>query len=61
MAQATLRLVEGDDMDKVKALDAALAQIERSFGKGSIMRLGQGKVVEIDNRMTRVEALLERH
>ena len=48
MAQATLRLVEGDGMDKTKALDAALAQIERNFGKGSIMRLGQGKVVEID-------------
>ena len=28
-------------MEKEKALDAALAQIERSFGKGSIMRLGQ--------------------
>ncbi|MBQ9090314.1 MAG: recombinase RecA [Alphaproteobacteria bacterium] len=28
-------------MDKDKALDAALAQIERAFGKGSIMRLGQ--------------------
>jgi recombination protein RecA len=52
MAQATLRLVEGDNMDKVKALDAALAQIERSFGKGSIMRLGQGKVVEIDTVQT---------
>ncbi len=35
-------------MDKTKALDAALSQIERAFGKGSIMRLGQdGKVVEI--------------
>jgi recombination protein RecA len=35
-------------MDKSKALDAALSQIERAFGKGSIMRLGQdGKVVEI--------------
>jgi len=30
-----------------KALDAALSQIERSFGKGSIMRLGQNKAVEI--------------
>lgn len=48
MAQASLRLVEGDGMDKTKALDAALQQIERNFGKGSIMRLGQGKVVEID-------------
>ncbi len=52
MAQATLRLVEGDDMDKGKALEAALAQIERNFGKGSIMRLGQGKVVEIDTVQT---------
>jgi recombination protein RecA len=35
-------------MDKTKALDAALGQIERAFGKGSIMRLGRdGKVVEI--------------
>ncbi|MCP5978551.1 DNA recombination/repair protein RecA, partial [Klebsiella pneumoniae] len=29
-------------MDKTKALDAALSQIERHFGKGSIMRLGKG-------------------
>ena len=36
------------DKDKSKALDAALSQIERSFGKGSIMRLGKGqKPVEI--------------
>jgi recombination protein RecA len=26
--------------DKQKALDAALSQIERAFGKGSIMRMG---------------------
>ena len=32
-------------MDKTKALDAALSQIERAFGKGSIMRLGQGQPV----------------
>jgi recombination protein RecA len=38
----TLRLVEvGSNMDKSKALDAALSQIERNFGKGSIMRLGK--------------------
>jgi len=36
-----LRLVEGSSMDKSKALDAALSQIERNFGKGSIMRLGK--------------------
>jgi len=36
-----LRLVEASSMDKSKALDAALSQIERTFGKGSIMRLGK--------------------
>ncbi|TMJ25760.1 MAG: recombinase RecA [Alphaproteobacteria bacterium] len=41
MSHAALRLVEGSSMDKSKALDAALAQIERNFGKGSIMRLGK--------------------
>jgi recombination protein RecA len=49
MSQANLRLVEGTSMDKRKALDAALSQIERSFGKGSIMRLGQGKAVEVES------------
>jgi recombination protein RecA len=34
-------------MDKTKALDAALSQIERAFGKGSIMKMGQGQVVEV--------------
>src|SRR5580658_4746452 len=38
---AALRLIEGSSMDKTKALDAALSQIERNFGKGSIMRLGK--------------------
>src|SRR5947208_4295491 len=42
MASATLRVVESSAMDKSKALDAPLSQIERSFGKGSIMRLGKG-------------------
>jgi len=40
MSVAALRLVEKDPMDKQKALDAALTQIERAFGKGSIMKLG---------------------
>jgi recombination protein RecA len=49
MTQANLRLVEGTSVDKTKALDAALSQIERAFGKGSIMRLGKNqKAVEID-------------
>ncbi|MFG1309018.1 recombinase RecA [Xanthobacter tagetidis] len=50
MTQATLRLVEGSSMDKTKALDAALSQIERHFGKGSIMRLGKGgKALEVES------------
>src|ERR1700730_13106426 len=44
-----LRLVEGFSMDKSKALDAALSQIERNFGKGSIMRLGKNnKAMDVD-------------
>ena len=41
MTDSPLKLVEKDNMDKTKALDAALGQIERAFGKGSIMKLGQ--------------------
>jgi recombination protein RecA len=40
MADPALRLVEKESMDKNKALDAALTQIERAYGKGSIMKLG---------------------
>jgi recombination protein RecA len=40
-------------MDKTKALDAALSQIERSFGKGSIMRLGKNnKSMEVETVST---------
>lgn len=35
-----LHVIEGGNMDKQKALEAALAQIDKNFGKGSIMRLG---------------------
>ncbi|MEJ0098193.1 MAG: recombinase RecA [Bauldia sp.] len=42
-AATPLRVIEGHSMDKTKALDAALSQIERSFGKGSIMRLGKNE------------------
>ena len=38
--QAALRLLDKDTMEKQRALDAALGQIERAFGKGSIMKLG---------------------
>jgi len=41
------------DMDKAKALEAALSQIDRSFGKGSVMRLGQkGASIDIDTIST---------
>jgi len=43
MTKADLRLVEGADMDKHKALEAALSQIEKNFGKGSVMRLGKNE------------------
>ncbi len=53
MAQSALRLVEGSSMDKSKALDAALSQIERSFGRGSIMRLGKSeKSIEVETVST---------
>ncbi len=49
MTDPALRLVEKEDMNKSKALDAALSQIERAFGKGSIMKLGQQEnAVELD-------------
>ena len=53
MNQANLKLVEGSSMDKAKALDAALSQIERAFGKGSIMRLGKNQqAIEIETVST---------
>ena len=48
MSNTALRLVEKDPMDKTKALESALGQIERAFGKGSIMRLGQEQTVEVE-------------
>jgi recombination protein RecA len=54
MSQPALRVVEGSSsMDKSKALAAALSQIERNFGKGSIMKLGKNdKAMEIDTVST---------
>jgi recombination protein RecA len=48
MSQTALRLVEKNSVDKTKALEAALSQIERAFGKGSVMKLGQRDAVEAD-------------
>ncbi len=48
MSQSDLRLVEGSSNEKAKALTAAIANIERQFGKGAIMKLGAGQQVEIE-------------
>ena len=45
-------------MDKDKALDAALSQIEKAFGKGSIMRMGQD-IPLVTTETTLQEAILE--
>jgi recombination protein RecA len=54
MATATLLdMTDKRTQDKQKALDSALAQIERQFGKGSIMRLGgDNPVAEIESTST---------
>jgi recombination protein RecA len=53
MSQAVLKLVNKDEAEKQRALEAALAQIDRAFGKGSVMKLGtNGKVVEIESIST---------
>ena len=46
VGQAQLKVVD-TSMDKNKALEAALSQIERAFGKGSIMKLGANQALEI--------------
>ncbi|WP_404403244.1 recombinase RecA [Pelagibacterium halotolerans] len=51
MSVSQLRVVEGS-MDKNKALEAALGQIERNFGKGSIMRLGENTAVNVESVST---------
>jgi recombination protein RecA len=48
MGQSNLKVVEGGSMDKQKALEAALGQIERAFGKGSVMKLGSNKAIEVE-------------
>ena len=52
MTKAALRLVETDGVDKKKALEAAISQIDKAFGKGSLMRLGDREVVEIESIST---------
>jgi len=46
MATADLLTMKPKNGDRQKALDSALAQIERQFGKGSIMKLGDGNAIQ---------------
>ncbi|MEH6401967.1 MAG: recombinase RecA [Sneathiella sp.] len=48
MVQTALKLVEAGSMDKKKALEAAMSQIDRAFGKGSVMKLGQQESLDIE-------------
>ncbi|MCC0024815.1 MAG: recombinase RecA [Hyphomicrobiaceae bacterium] len=52
MAGSTLKVIDGGGMDKNKALEAALGQIERNFGKGSIMKLGSDSVQQVESIST---------
>ncbi|GIL41518.1 recombinase RecA [Roseiterribacter gracilis] len=53
MSNAALRVVEKETgVDKQKAIDAALSQIEKAFGKGSIMKLGARSGVDIETVST---------
>jgi len=48
MGKPQLQLVEDVTVDKTKALEAAMSQIERSFGKGAIMRMGENTTQQVD-------------
>jgi len=49
---AELKLVEKEAVDRQKALEAALAQIDRAFGKGSAMKLGQKETMQVETIST---------
>ena len=44
--------IKDQDKDKKKALDAAISQIDQNFGKGSVMKLGQNQVLDIESVST---------
>ena len=46
--QSALKLVAKEDGDKARALEAALTQIDRAFGKGSVMKLGDKATMEVE-------------
>ena len=55
MTKANLKVVDDKKMDsseKAKALDVAMSQIEQTYGKGSIMKLGQRSVMDVESIST---------
>ncbi len=52
MAANILDMTERKFMDKQKALESALGQIERQFGKGSIMKLGDNAIMDVEATST---------
>ena len=55
MTKANLKVVDDKKMDnseKIKALDVAMSQIEQTYGKGSIMKLGQRTVMDVESIST---------
>ena len=58
MTKSNLKVVkstkdqEMDVKEKKKALDAAIAQIKDNFGKGSVMKLGEKRAMEIESVST---------
>ena len=48
----TTKAQQADGSEKNKALDAALAQITDNFGKGSVMKLGQRKAMDVESVST---------
>ena len=48
MSQSALKLVGREEGDKQRALEAAIAQIDRAFGKGSVMKLGEKSHIEVE-------------
>ena len=44
--------IKDQDKEKKKALDAAISQIDQNFGKGSVMKLGQNQVLDIESVST---------
>jgi recombination protein RecA len=48
MLVSRIPVMDKENSEKTRAIDAAVSQIERAFGKGSIMRLGQRETVETE-------------